>query len=109
MVGVRSRRDWTDSLHRYSAHRTRALGTAGMSGFVFKANSPSCGLAGVEIHDGLGAAARTGVGLFAAALRTRIPDLPVGEESQLTDPGDREDFISRVYAYWRRLHPGNNP
>ena len=43
-----------------------------------------------------------GVGLFAAALMERFPNLPVEEEGRLSDPRLRENFIERVFAY-RRL------
>jgi len=104
MLGVRSGRDWTDPMRNYSAHRTDALAAAGLAGFIFKGHSPSCGLAAVELHDEQGMATRTGVGLFAEALRNRMPELPVVEEGQLTEPDARERFISRVYAHQRRLY-----
>jgi len=106
MVGIRSGRDWTDTVRDYSADRAEALALDRLSGFIFKRGSPSCGLAGVEICDEQGVATRTGVGLFAAALRIRAPDLPVVEEGQLTDPAGRADFISRVHAYWHRMDKG---
>jgi hypothetical protein len=31
----------------------------------------------------------------------RFPDLPVEEEGRLSDPRLRENFVERVFAYWR--------
>ena len=45
---------------------------------------------------------KSGRGLFADALVTRFPLLPVEEEGRLNDPRLRENFIERVFAY-RRL------
>jgi hypothetical protein len=56
----------------------------------------------VKVYRGNGPPARTGVGLFAAALLARLPQLPVEEEGRLQDPRLRENFIERVFAY-RRL------
>ena len=40
--------------------------------------------------------------IFAKALLETLPALPVAEEGRLNDPGLRENFIERVFAY-RRL------
>ena len=68
---------------------------------MLKKDSPSCGLQRVKVYDGHGMAARTGRGLFAAALVEKFPHLPVEEEGRLADPRLRENFVERVFAYWR--------
>ena len=55
----------------------------------------------VKIYGGQGAPARSGRGLFAASLMERFPALPVEEEGRLGDPRLRENFVERVFAYWR--------
>jgi hypothetical protein len=42
------------------------------------------------------------MGLFTAALRERLPDLPVEDESSLADAAVRESFLQRAMAYDRR-------
>jgi FdhD protein len=42
------------------------------------------------------------MGLFAAALREGLPDLPVEDELRLADPEVREAFLQRAMAYDRR-------
>jgi len=49
-----------------------------------------------------GAPSKTGRGLFAEALLTAFPQLPVEEEGRLCDARLRENFVERVFAY-RRL------
>jgi uncharacterized protein YbgA (DUF1722 family)/uncharacterized protein YbbK (DUF523 family) len=78
----------------------RVAGLAGLSGYVLKKDSPSCGLERVRVHRPRGVT-RDGVGFFAAALRARWPDLPVEEEGRLRDARLRESFIERVFAYHR--------
>lgn len=75
-----------------------------ISGYIFKAKSPSCGLQRVKVYGG-GAPAAQGVGLYAREIVTRRPLLPVEEEGRLGDPVLRENFIARVFAYrrWQEL------
>jgi uncharacterized protein YbgA (DUF1722 family)/uncharacterized protein YbbK (DUF523 family) len=99
---VRSQRDLTGELRAHSVARACALAAADLDGFVLKKDSPSCGLTRVKVYDPNGVATRSGRGLFADALCTRLPLLPVEEEGRLHDPAIREHFIERVFAY-RRL------
>jgi uncharacterized protein YbgA (DUF1722 family)/uncharacterized protein YbbK (DUF523 family) len=104
MVGCKSGEDWTSRMERFAAARVKALADEDLAGFVFKARSPSCGMARVKVYDA-GAPRRTpepvGTGLFAAALAARLPNLPVEEEGRLTDARLRESFIERLFAYAR--------
>jgi uncharacterized protein YbgA (DUF1722 family)/uncharacterized protein YbbK (DUF523 family) len=93
--------DVTARMSRYASHRVRALQMEDLSGYVLKKNSPSCGLERVKVYDHNDVPSATGRGLFAAALVARFPDLPVEEEGRLSDPRLRENFIERVFAYWR--------
>jgi len=103
LVTVKSRVDHTAQLERFSRSRISELAREGLSGYVLKKDSPSCGLERVKVYDRHGTPARDGRGLFAAALVDAFPHLPVEEEGRLTDPGLRENFVERVFAYWR-LH-----
>lgn len=94
--------DHTDDMRRYARHRVAGLVSEDLDGYILKKDSPSCGPARVKVYDGDGAPARNGQGLYAAALRQRFPHLPVEDEGRLIDPGLRENFIERVFAY-RRL------
>ena len=46
-------------------------------------------------------AARTGAGMFPRAVMNRFPLLPLEEEGRLNDMPLRENFIERVFAYYR--------
>ena len=69
---------------------------------MLKKDSPTCGLERVKVYGTGGMPLKSGRGLFADALVTRFPRLPVEEEGRLNDPRLRENFIERVFAY-RRL------
>ncbi|MBM3778921.1 MAG: DUF523 and DUF1722 domain-containing protein [Actinobacteria bacterium] len=102
LVTVRTAVDLTDRLDRYAARRVGELAHEGLSGYVLKKDSPSCGMERVKVYGTAGVPARSGRGLFAAALLDRFPFLPVEEEGRLSDPVLRDNFIERVFAY-RRL------
>jgi uncharacterized protein YbgA (DUF1722 family)/uncharacterized protein YbbK (DUF523 family) len=101
LLTVRSRRDLTDELTACAADRVPQLASLGLDGFVLKKDSPSCGLTRTKVYSEGGVAARTGRGLFADALCSALPMLPVEEEGRLCDPAIREHFIERAYAHHR--------
>ena len=94
-------------MEAFAAQRVDELARAGLSGYVLKSRSPSCGLEGVPLFADAGPnsqPANEGVGLFAAELLRRLPNLPIEEEGRLADPWLRARFIERVFGYdrWRR-------
>lgn len=102
MVGTKSGADHTDRMNAYAARRTGELARAGLSGYVLKRASPSCGMERVKVYTEAGSPGPTGSGLFARALLDAFPLLPVEEEGRLNDPVLRDNFVTRVFAY-RRL------
>lgn len=86
LLGVSTRTDHTDAMLAWSARRIRELEALDLGGYVFKKDSPSCGVFGV-------------VGLFARTFREALPHIPVEEEDRLRDARLREIFFERVLAY----------
>jgi uncharacterized protein YbbK (DUF523 family) len=78
--------DLTDKMNSYAQRRLAALGSQELSGYVLKKDSPSCGIERVRVYGSLGTPTRDGSGLFAAALISRYPSLPIEEEGRLNDP-----------------------
>lgn len=100
VVGVSSREDWTARMEAFAGARAAAL--AGISGFVLKSGSPSCGLTGVKrFHGGLEPPVLDGTGLFAAALLAAWPLLPLQDELRLATGAAREQFLERVRLFSR--------
>ena len=95
--------DVTDAMKQWS--QSTVQGMQDLSGFILKNNSPSCGMERVRVYDGNGVPARDGIGLFADSLMQAMPWLPVEEEGRLNDPVLRENFIERVFVYfrWQRM------
>ena len=102
LVTGKSGVDLTKRMRRYSRQRVRALAKEGLSGYILKKDSPSCGLERVKVWHEQGANERNGRGVFAAELRRQFPNMPIEEEGRLHDPRLRENFIDRVFMY-RRL------
>ena len=76
-----------------------------ISGYVFCAKSPSCGMERVKVYKSPGGASKEGGLLFAEELMKAMPLLPAEEDGRLNDPALRENFVARIYAYhdWQTM------
>jgi FdhD protein len=106
LITVDSRRDITQLMRRYSRERIEDIARADLDGYVFKADSPSCGPDGVPIIS-QASTPETGRGLFADALLSRLPALAVADERRLSDPVARQAFLDRVFAHHRARAAGS--
>ncbi|TYK66208.1 YbgA family protein [Colwellia echini] len=90
--------DVTEALQEYG--KKVASITKDLSGYVFCAKSPSCGMERVKIYSPEGnALPAKGIGVFANEIMLANPLLPCEENGRLNDPLIRENFVARVYAY----------
>lgn len=94
--------DLTSKLAAWSHDAVERLANADLDGYILMQGSPSCGLERVRVYEGSGSPRRDGRGVFAAALVSKMPNLPVEEEGRLRDPHLCEAFFERVFAL-RRL------
>ena len=101
MVMPKEDKDLTQDMRRYAKSRVAALAKEELSGYLLKKSSPSCGMERVKVYHGKVPSSKNGRGLFAEALLTRLPNLPVEEEGRLHDPRLRENWVTRVFAYHR--------
>jgi uncharacterized protein YbgA (DUF1722 family)/uncharacterized protein YbbK (DUF523 family) len=92
--------DVTEKLDAYGREVAGQL--HGVSGYLFKRGSPSCGMERVKVyHEDTGMPVDASAGRFAAAIMQALPELPCEEEGRLMDPYLRENFIERVFVYHR--------
>jgi uncharacterized protein YbgA (DUF1722 family)/uncharacterized protein YbbK (DUF523 family) len=107
LITIRTRQDHTERVHAVAVRRLGEVTRRQLSGYIFKKDSPSCGVSRVRVHH-RGVVRRDGTGVFAAALMSAYPRLPVEEEGRLEDVRLREHFIARVYALarWNSLVDG---
>lgn len=100
-------RDCTEQLATY-AHTVLELAPE-LCGYILVKGSPSCGYDRVKRYaqNGYGIASDE-QGVFAAALHKADPLLPLEDDGRLNDPGLRESFVTRAYAYhdWKQLCAG---
>ncbi|MEZ5542243.1 MAG: DUF523 and DUF1722 domain-containing protein [Pseudomonadota bacterium] len=94
--------DVTDRLAACGVAAARNMGE--LCGYIFKARSPSCGMARVKTYHETGLPGRSdGTGVFAQAVMSAYPNLPCEEEGRLNDPDLRDNFIERVFTRYRWL------
>ncbi|AWB65405.1 hypothetical protein C2869_02670 [Saccharobesus litoralis] len=77
-----------------------------LSGYVFCAKSPSCGMERVKVYHENGSGSESvGVGVFAAEVMRANPLMPCEESGRLNDAIIRENFVMRVFTYhkWQCL------
>ncbi len=91
--------DLTESMLGWCARKVSELEAAGLSGFILKENSPSCGLSMLGVYQAVGVPVKTGRGLFANVLLCHFPLLPVIEGDALQEAAVRDDFLERVSGY----------
>lgn len=100
-------RDYTEQLAGYAG--TVLELAPELCGYILVKGSPSCGYDRVKRYaaNGYGLASDA-QGVFAAALQRADPLLPLEDDGRLNDPGLRESFVTRAYAYhdWKQLCAG---
>ena len=92
--------DVTAKLDNYG--RKIARQEHGLCGYIFKSRSPSCGMERVKTYGEDGMPGKSdGIGAYARAIMQAHPNLPVEEEGRLNDPDLRDNFIERVFTWYR--------
>ena len=89
LVTITSGIDHTEAMARFSQQRVRELEALNLSGYVFKARSPSCGIGEGPLE----------TGLFARAFMAHFPDMPVEDEDHLHNPQAVQSFLERAIGY----------
>lgn len=103
LVGTKSGKDWTSKMARFSEKKNKELSSHRLSGFIFKKGSPSCGINRIPVYSESSDKQLNaqGQGLFAKAFIHRFPLTPVEEEGRLDDFRIRDNFIVRVFSFYR--------
>jgi len=117
--------DCTPQLAAWIAATLPTLRSGGLDGAILKARSPSCAIGSAALHDGppgtaahgaggdasapvgetvsggTSVAAVFGDGLFTAALKRAMPDLPLAEDEDLRSAAHYEPFLARLRVHQR--------
>jgi uncharacterized protein YbbK (DUF523 family) len=89
LITINTGIDHTDAMTRFARRRVRELEALDLSGYVFKARSPSCGIGEGPLE----------TGLFARAFMEHFPLMPIEDEDRLHDPQAVKNFLERVRAF----------
>jgi uncharacterized protein YbgA (DUF1722 family)/uncharacterized protein YbbK (DUF523 family) len=98
LVTSRTGIDHTDRMEAWARRRVADLKNEKLCGFVFKSDSPSCGMERVKVYDDKGVPRKIGVGIFARIFMEHFPQTPVEEEGRLHNAILRENFIERIFT-----------
>jgi uncharacterized protein YbgA (DUF1722 family)/uncharacterized protein YbbK (DUF523 family) len=101
LITIASKRNLTKPLTEFTESKLEALERTNLSGYIFKKDSPSCGIERVKLYNAQGMPSRGGAGLFARAFTERFPLVPVEDEGRLCDPALRDNFLERIFCYHR--------
>ena len=106
LVTIKTQKDHTTLMNRFSSEKVRELKELQLDGYVFKKDSPSCGLHRVRLYNSAGMPNSNGIGLFAQTFQRALPSVPTEEEGRLHDASIRENFIERVFCFhrWNKLY-----
>ena len=78
---------------------------SGISGYIFKARSPSCAVGDIPVHNLRGdVVLENSFGLYARSIHQMMPNLPITDEKRLATPADVDHFVERAFVYraWLR-------
>lgn len=97
-----SSKDYTDRLEACCVQQRAWHKT--LCGYVFKKDSPSCGVTEVKVTHGEQQVCE-GRGIYVSKLMEEFPYLPVAEEVELAEDLLRENFLLRVLAlyHWKKM------
>ena len=88
LVTRNSNIDHTEKMLSWARKRLKQLEKEGLAGFVFKNNSPSCGLNSVL--------SKKGAGLFTKEFVNHFKLMPVEDDESLRDNKVKENYIERI-------------
>lgn len=97
LVTVKSNKDYTLKAHLTIDQILKR--DFDFDAFIFKKDSPTCGFERVKVYASSGIPAKSGSGLFAKSVQEKFPKIPMIEEGRLSDPSQREFFLTQVFIY----------
>jgi len=99
LIITETRQDETKRMVIWAQKRLIQMEKEDMRGFIFKSNSPSCGINNVKVFNEKSIPVLTGMGIFAGILIKHFPSLPVEDEVHLHDPGLLKNFREMIFAF----------
>jgi len=91
LVTRNSNIDHTEKMLKWAGVKLKQLESEKLCGFVFKSDSPNCGLNSVL--------SKKGMGIFAKAFVEHFRPIPVEDSDRLQDDKIRADFIRNIRVF----------
>lgn len=90
--------NFTGRMHEFSGSFLNSLDA--VDGFILKNRSPSCGIKSIKVYKGFenSRPLTDGVGLFAASVMEKFPQIPIEDEGRLRNLMIRENFLTRIFT-----------
>ncbi|MBM4054047.1 MAG: DUF523 and DUF1722 domain-containing protein [Planctomycetes bacterium] len=102
LLTIKTQKDYTGLMGKWVREKLKELEDEDLCGFVFKSKSPSCGMQGIKVYPAASVIpVKKGIGLFARGFMERFPYVPAEDDGRLQDPELRENFIERVFVFYR--------
>lgn len=95
--------DVTDSMYQFCNSKPQQL--TDLCGYIFKSKSPSCGVRNIPVFGQDEILSDNHRGLFAHAMMTLFPDMPIVDETELASAAQRNQFIQLVLNYYKDRPP----
>ena len=99
LIIISTGEDTTKHMVNWALKRVNQLEKEDICGFIFKSNSPSCGIRKVKFFNKKHMHLKEGKGIFAKIFIEHFPLLPVEDEELLNDPAMLENFIESIFAF----------
>jgi len=93
--------DITQPMNHYCQQRPVQLNN--IHGYIFKSKSPSCGIKNVPVFNLQNEIIETTSGVFVSAILKHYPNLPITDETGLSNPSRLNAFLQQVQHYQQHL------
>lgn len=101
LVTVLTGKDYTSQILNWGEKRLKELQKEDLCGFIFKCNSPSCGMKHIKLFEKDCVISSSGAGIWAGMFMNRFRQMPAAEDICLHDTRKREKFIESVFEFKR--------
>ena len=93
LITAQTSLDYTELMSRWITQKLAVLKIQKPSGFIFKEGSPSCGLRSIPVLQNSGSISRDNSGMFAGEFIKNFKNLPVEEDTNITNTAELEKFL----------------
>lgn len=101
LLGFVSEKNWTLEMTEFAHQKIKTLKKLHLDGYIFKNNSPSCGINDVKLYRDVSLEdfVLKGRGVFTKLFMEKFLDLPVTDEGKLSTVKDCCQFLQTIYQY----------